>query len=160
VSGAGYRTAGAYGSGAVTFDVVGDYEVAQGFLRSAVTTEMVVPNALMHAGFVLEREMKLNVQRMHIIDTGTLLNSIGITEVDGNSILVGPHVDYAAYQEFGTYAQEPRPFVRPAVESKRDQINRIIGGEVVMAVEAAFTGSRVYQTELPSLSYHEALPST
>lgn len=52
------------------------------------------------------------------IDTGALRNSLH-QEYPGGNVLcqVWPDVDYAIYQELGTYKMAAQPFLTPAVES-------------------------------------------
>jgi len=54
------------------------------------------------------------------VDTGNLRNSIR-TEVaaDGLSAVVGTHVEYAIYQEYGTYKMAAHPYMRPAADAVR-----------------------------------------
>lgn len=52
----------------------------------------------------------------HIIDTGTLMNSISST-VRGLTGEVGPTVDYAPHQEYGTWKMAARPYMGPATDA-------------------------------------------
>ena len=71
------------------------------------------------------------------VDQGRLMSSIGseehpdgIFEVSrtGSQIVgkVGSRVEYASYQEYGTRYQSGKPYLRPALEAKKDQAVRII----------------------------------
>jgi phage gpG-like protein len=60
--------------------------------------------------FQAERMMKENADIMDIYDTGALINSIAVEE-DGKTFRIGPHVDYAIWQEFGHHNVPARPFV-------------------------------------------------
>lgn len=50
------------------------------------------------------------------VDTGALRNSIESDMVAEFTAWVGPSVEYAIYQEFGTYKMAAHPFLVPAVE--------------------------------------------
>ena len=54
------------------------------------------------------------------VDTGNLYNSIH-TEMgqDGMSAVVGTSVEYAIYQEYGTYKMAAHPYMRPAADAVR-----------------------------------------
>lgn len=56
-------------------------------------------------------------------DTGRLVNSI-TTSYDAENLSgkVNASTEYAVYLEYGTQKIEPRPFMRPALASKRAQI--------------------------------------
>jgi HK97 gp10 family phage protein len=59
------------------------------------------------------------------VDTGALKNS-GFTVVaarDGDAAIVGFSVEYAPYQEFGTYRMAAHPFLWPAVEQAATEFN-------------------------------------
>lgn len=56
------------------------------------------------------------------VDTGALKNS-GFTEENGNIMIVGFTVDYAPFQEFGTYKMAAHPFLTPAVEAEATEFN-------------------------------------
>lgn len=53
------------------------------------------------------------------VDTGTLKGSI-TAQVDGLEGAIFTGVDYAPYQEFGTYKMPAHPFFIPAIESVRE----------------------------------------
>jgi len=52
------------------------------------------------------------------VDTGAMRNSID-TEIlnDGLTAHVGPHVNYAIFQELGTHKMAAHPFVTPGLEA-------------------------------------------
>lgn len=62
-------------------------------------------------------------------DTGRLVSSIQI-EVTGKTVFVGSTLQYASYLEFGTRSMLPRPWLFPAVESNRRQIEKLIKKEL------------------------------
>lgn len=123
--------------------------------------EKNVAQVLDAAGLILEGDMVESIQKgqktgrvykrgsvMHqasapgeapASDTGTLANRSISTrkERHGLSVFVGVNkgegVQYAAALEFGTSKMAPRPFVRPALEKRREAIER----EVRKAIKKA-----------------------
>lgn len=57
-------------------------------------------------------------------DTGRLSNSIFV-EVKQDDVFVGTSVEYAPDLEFGTKDMLPRPFLNPALEKNRRQIQKM-----------------------------------
>jgi len=63
------------------------------------------------------------------VDTGALMASIIVEEpVTPTEAFIGPSVEYAVHQEFGTSKMAAHPFLRPALDQHE--------GEIVAAVEA------------------------
>lgn len=64
-------------------------------------------------------------------DMGRLANSI-TTEFQPDKLtgIIGAHTDYAAYLEYGTSKMEPRPYMRPALMNKKDEIEQAVQAEV------------------------------
>lgn len=54
--------------------------------------------------------MKKQIQKMHAVDTGTMLNSTVAESAGKDSVLIGPTVDYATYVALGTSRRSARPF--------------------------------------------------
>ncbi len=56
-------------------------------------------------------------------------------------VSVGPHVDYAVYLEFGTRRMAPRPFLRPAFETKQQEalegMKKAAADELIRAIQDA-----------------------
>lgn len=76
-----------------------------------------VSRALRKAAFDIERDAKAFAP----VDTGALRNSIGTDLTgDGRSASmtadIGPTVDYAVYQEYGTSRMPPHAFMGPAFD--------------------------------------------
>lgn len=70
--------------------------------------------AVSKAAFDIEGRAKATVP----VDTGNLKNSIR-TEMAELSAVVGTHVEYAPYVEFGTVRMGARPYLVPAAEAVR-----------------------------------------
>jgi hypothetical protein len=80
------------------------------FKLAATTVDSVVnlkvkTLAQLGVGFV-----KSEIQDMHAVDTGTMLNSTTAERVDKTNWLVGPTVFYAPYVALGTSRMHARPF--------------------------------------------------
>jgi predicted Ser/Thr protein kinase len=54
--------------------------------------------------------VKTEIQNMHAVDTGTMLNSTQAERADKNTYLIGPTVTYAPYVALGTSRMVARPF--------------------------------------------------
>ena len=54
--------------------------------------------------------MKTEIQRMHAVDTGTMVNSTSAESQGKSAILIGPTVLYAPYVALGTSRMPARPF--------------------------------------------------
>lgn len=74
-------------------------------------------------------------------DTSRLVGSIR-TAYDQSKILgtVIASTDYAEHLEYGKQNMEPRPFMRPALANKREEIEARIAREVARALRAAARG--------------------
>jgi HK97 gp10 family phage protein len=58
-----------------------------------------------------------DAKRRAPVDTGALRDSIDWTPYnDGLGAEIGSTVDYAPYQEFGTWKMAPQPFLNPAAD--------------------------------------------
>lgn len=62
-------------------------------------------------------------------DTGRLVSSIQV-DVNPLGIFVGSSLEYAGYLEFGTSSMEPRPWLNPALESQRRNIEKLVANAV------------------------------
>lgn len=78
-------------------------------------------------------EIQAKAQALAPVKTGTLRRSIHtVMAANGQSATVGPSVEYAKFQEFGTRHHAARPFMRPAAEAVLPQfaaaVKRALGG--------------------------------
>lgn len=94
-----------------------------------------------HAGaLVIETDAKERAP----VRTGTLRRSINtqVHDVSPTRVLarIGPNTHYAAFLEFGTVRMAARPYMRPALDSKRG--------------EAAATVRRVFAQQMQLQSFH------
>lgn len=80
----------------------------------------------------LENDAKTIATEKDVKDTGDMINSISIEfEGDGRSgimtAIIGPTVDYAIYQEYGTSVLEPREFMGPAFDRQAPVLAQVVG---------------------------------
>lgn len=62
-------------------------------------------------------DTETTAKQLAAVDTGTMMNSIGFDLIlDGLGFEIGPTVDYAVHQEFGTWKMAPHPFMNPAAD--------------------------------------------
>lgn len=54
--------------------------------------------------------VKSEIQDMHAVDTGTMLNSTTAEQAGRGTYLIGPTVSYAPYVALGTSRMQARPF--------------------------------------------------
>ena len=58
------------------------------------------------------------------VDTGLLRNSIQTTGEGPLKASVGPNVEYAPHQEFGTRHQKGKPFLTPAADEQKKEFEK------------------------------------
>jgi len=64
-------------------------------------------------------DVEANAKAVVPVRTGALKNSITTEFTSPTRAVVAPHMDYAAYVEFGTRRQRAKPYMRPAAERVR-----------------------------------------
>ena len=94
-----------------------------GLFRNELERRM--PVILEALGVQAEGNAVKEITDMKAVDTGRLRASISHTH-DDDSAYIGTNVEYAPYVELGTYRMEPRPFLRRAIDSYRDEYKGII----------------------------------
>jgi len=58
-----------------------------------------------------------HMKQLAAVDTGAMRSSIDSEFLNaGKTAHIGPHIEYAIYQEFGTYKMAAHPFVVPGAE--------------------------------------------
>lgn len=85
-------------------------ELASRYASAAKSVQSVADSQLrtfVQAGVGM---VKREIQAVHAVDTGTMLNSTSSEKVGRGEYLVGPTVDYAAYVALGTSRVAARPF--------------------------------------------------
>ena len=69
--------------------------------------------------------MKQEIQAMHAVDTGTMLNSTSAESVGKNTILIGPTVVYADFVANGTSRMAARPFHKTSAAKLNEQVQAL-----------------------------------
>ena len=70
--------------------------------------------------------VKREIQNVHAVDTGTMLNSTTSDRVSKTTYMVGPTVDYAVFVALGTSRVRARPFHVTAAKQLQRQVKDII----------------------------------
>lgn len=79
-------------------------------------------------------ELEREVKRRAPVDTGHLMGSYtSVVTSQGETVTghVGTNVEYAIHQEYGTAHQAGTPHLRPALEARRTDLNRIIAADTL-----------------------------
>lgn len=66
--------------------------------------------------------VKKEIQAVHAVDTGTMLNSTEAEQMGRNTYLIGPTVNYATYVALGTSRVAARPFHTRAAKKLASQV--------------------------------------
>lgn len=85
-------------------------DLATKFARAATLMPGATDRAVQELAKVGEGFMKEEIQAVHAVDTGTMLNSTTTERVGSAAYLVGPTVKYAPYVALGTSRMPTRPF--------------------------------------------------
>lgn len=72
--------------------------------------------------------VKSEIQNMHAVDTGTMLNSTQAEKVGNSEWLIGPTVYYAPYVALGTSRMEARPFHITAARLLKNDVKEVFKG--------------------------------
>lgn len=95
-------------------------QLAAKFALAAKRVDPVADQKLRTLAMVGVGYVKSEIQAVHAVDTGTMLNST-TAERDGKAYLIGPTVDYAPYVALGTTRMPARPFhIRAAKRLQAD----------------------------------------
>jgi len=98
-------------------------ELATRFARASQKLPRVTEQQLRTLAQVGVGYMKQEIQRVHAVDTGTMLNST-TAEVTKDTALIGPTVSYAPYVALGTSRMAARPFHIYAAKRLQGAINQ------------------------------------
>ena len=83
-----------------------------------------LPSAGREIAVELAKRIADDAQRLAPVDTGALRNSIRVEETrDGAA--VGTDLEYAPFVEYGHKGVPPHPFLSPAVEAHKRDINKL-----------------------------------
>lgn len=98
-------------------------QLATRFAKAAQELPRATDVQLRTLAKVGEGYMKEEIQRVHAVDTGTMLNST-TTEKSGKDYFIGPTVKYAPYVALGTSRMAARPFHIYAAKRLQGAINQ------------------------------------
>lgn len=87
--------------------------------------EKAVSRGIGKGGLIVEGEAKA----LSPVDTGALRASI-TSQTQDNVCHVGTNVEYAPYQEYGTYKMKAQPFLIPALWLKADDVLEAVWNEI------------------------------
>lgn len=111
-----------------------------------------VDGALFHAGELIQTEAQLSITRGAVSgrnhvpsspgeppnqDTGVLAGNIETTRAGKLRVRVTSKAGYSAALEFGTAKMSARPFMRPARDTMRPEVERIVASAVNRQVKAS-----------------------
>ena len=99
-------------------------QLASKFARAAQQLPNVTQQQLKSLAVVGEGYMKQEIQNMHAVDTGTMLNSTTTEQAGKYTFLIGPTVRYAPYVALGTSRMAARPFHRVAARRLQGAIKQ------------------------------------
>lgn len=78
-------------------------------------------------------------RRLVPVDTGALQSTIEV-QVEGETVNLvagdGRDVDYQYYVEFGTSKMEAQPYMRPAIDTKKNECNKAIAENLQKQIRA------------------------
>ena len=94
--------------------------------------EQAKVKALTKAALVVE-DQAVNLVK---VDTGNLKNSI-THQVKGDEARIGTNTDYGPYQEFGTRKMPAQPYLRPAMDITKKEVEEILGDVIGKDIEGA-----------------------
>jgi HK97 gp10 family phage protein len=131
----------AEGDDVISFTVDGARKVAQRFAAAAVASTRKL-DSLDKAALLVTRSAKIKAP----VDTGFLKSAIQPERPSYWEADVVSHAEYSIYQEVGTSKMKAHPFMRPALDENREQIQKLIGNEVVANVAGALGGGASVST--------------
>lgn len=106
-------------------------QLASKFLLAAGKVDPVSDQKLRTLSQVGVGYVKEEIQAVHAVDTGTMLNSTQAERADAKSYLIGPTVTYAPYVALGTSRMAARPFhIMAARRLDRDAKNFMDVGDL------------------------------
>lgn len=115
----------------------GPRNFARKLLKLEAAVQARIQQAMGEAALAIEKRAK----ELVAVDTGTLRASIGhvVNRMGRDTVkaVIGSNVEYAPYQEFGTWKMAAQPFLRPALEQCRSEIENIFESAYREAVRAA-----------------------
>lgn len=103
--------------------------LASRFIQAANKVSPVTDQKLRTLVAVGEGLMKREIQAVHAVDTGTMLNSTTSERVSKDTYMIGPTVQYAPYVALGTSRMAARPFHIRAARQLQKQAKDILDAD-------------------------------
>lgn len=110
---------------------IDDKKVREMFKKMNPAIRKALSKVLTKAGLIVKSSAKAQAP----VDTSRLRGSISSKPEDIRQVVIGPNVDYAIYQEFGTKYMKAQPYMRPALEDNVDNIRDIFFKEINLALQ-------------------------
>lgn len=104
-------------------------QLASKFILAAGKVQPVTDQKLRTLAQVGVGLVKSEIQSMHAVDTGTMLNSTTAERAGKGLFLIGPTVTYAPYVALGTSRMPARPFHIAAARKLQQQARDILNAE-------------------------------
>ena len=99
-------------------------ELASRFAKASQQVPEATDRALRTLVQVGVGYVKQEIQNVHAVDTGTMLNSTTSEKVGQDTYLIGPTVKYAPYVALGTSRMAARPFHKTAARRLQADLNK------------------------------------
>lgn len=115
--------------------VEGGKELAENLSRIGIKTEEALEPGLDKGGEIVRVDASGRAPRRK----GKLAADIAKSKVEKNKIKIGPGKDvwYGKFPELGTSRMSARPYLRPALDENKDEINEAIRIELSKIIEGA-----------------------
>lgn len=101
-------------------------QLASRFIASASRVQTVSDQKMRTIAQLGVGLVKSEIQNVHAVDTGTMLNSTTADYVARNTYLIGPTVAYAPYVALGTSRMPARPFHIAAARKLKPMIEEVL----------------------------------
>ncbi|MBA7579671.1 hypothetical protein ES695_05175 [Candidatus Atribacteria bacterium 1244-E10-H5-B2] len=115
--------------------IEGGKELAENIRRLGIKIEEAITPGLDKGGEIVRVDASSRAPRRR----GKLAADIVKSKVEKNEIKVGPGKDvwYGKFPELGTSRMSARPYLRPALDENKDEINEAIRKELSKVIEKA-----------------------
>lgn len=110
---------------------IDDKRVKEMLKKMSPAIQQALARFLTKAGLVI----KSSAKALAPVDTSNLRGSISSRPEGIRQVIIGPNVDYAIYQEFGTKYMKAQPYMRPALEDNLGNIRDIFIREINLAIQ-------------------------
>ena len=130
----------------ISVTCIGHALLASKFMAAIPAARIAASGGLAKSGLLVLRRAKQNVVAKDIIDTGNLFNSIVFGEFSPSAVEVVSGAEYSIYQEFGHRTRggggyvAARPYMRPALDDSKADIERLIGQPIIIAIHEVIGG--------------------